>query len=98
MQIEFPRRRKQGADWHPLVQMRDAKVAHEILARSGHGLVRMCHICQRHETSCPYKGEESYGECPSFVLDEEDISATEQRMLDCISGILPVARLQRLAA
>lgn len=72
---------------HPLWRMRDAKVAHDCLSRSGYSVheVRLCPCCAKHGIdACPHRGHEPIGLCEAYVLDESDVHATERRVHDAI--------------
>jgi hypothetical protein len=74
------------SEHHPLVQMRNPMVAHEVLNRCGFDQVRLCICCWNHEkVLCPYRGNEPAGACPSFVLDEANIEKTEKRIMDFLA-------------
>jgi hypothetical protein len=87
--IPWPKKpKKQAEGWHPLINLRDPKIAHDVLSAHTFREVRICLLCQRHKNkeTCPHKeGEEPFGECPSFILDEDDVEGTEARMMNFLN-------------
>lgn len=96
--VPWPKKPKLPEGWHSLIKLRDAKVAHEVLSGCTFNKVRLCTVCQRHQKTCPHQeGEEPYGVCPSFILDEHDIVETEDRMMSFIT-LRSSQQLEQLAA
>ncbi len=72
---------------YPLTRMRDPKIAHEVLNRSGFNEVYLCVICVKHgDESCVHLGNEPAGPCRSFVLDERDMSAMCNKVMEMLLG------------
>jgi len=67
---------------HSLVAMRDPKVAHDVLNRSGSSEVHLCPCCIKDgDGRCPHtSGSRPAGPCETFLLDEKDVTQTERRI------------------
>ena len=75
---------------HPLVYMKDAETALDILS-SGDRVkaerVALCVCCvNRNTASCPHKGTEKVGLCGDYRLNETNIEQTETRVLAFLQG------------
>jgi hypothetical protein len=67
---------------HPLINMRDAGTALQILSRSGDlSTASLCVCCENAgKSTCPHQGKIKTGHCATYKLDESDVSETERRV------------------